>query len=59
MKTWAFLLAPAAVLLLAPLAKSVDLERIERKIAQEPAYQTKAPRYCLLVFGTGILIGSS
>jgi hypothetical protein len=47
----AYTLAAAAVLLLAPLAQAADLGRIERKIAREPAYQTKAPRYCLLAFG--------
>ena len=41
----------AAVLLLAPLAQAADLAKIERKIAREPAYQSKAPKYCLLVFG--------
>ena len=41
----------AAVLLLAPLAQAADLAKVERKIAREPAYQTKAPKYCLLVFG--------
>jgi hypothetical protein len=29
---------------------AVDLTRIDRKIAREPAYRTK-PKYCLLVFG--------
>src|SRR5262249_33318108 len=29
---------------------AVDLKKIERTIAKEPAYQTK-PKYCLLVFG--------
>src|SRR6516225_7939198 len=32
-------------------AWAVDLTKIERTIAKQPAYQTKAPRYCLLVFG--------
>ena len=41
----------AAALLLAPLAQAADLAKIERKIAKEPAYQTKTPKYCLLVFG--------
>ena len=44
-------LLAAAVLLLAPLAQAADLAKIERKIAKEPAYQTKTPKYCLLVFG--------
>lgn len=46
--TW---LAAAAVLVLAPLAQATDLAKIERNIAKEPAYQTKTPKYCLLVFG--------
>jgi hypothetical protein len=46
---------PAPVLLwlalsAAPL-KAADLSRIDRTIAREPAYRSKAPRYCLLVFG--------
>ena len=44
-------LLAAAVLVLAPLAQAADLAKIERKIAKEPAYQTKTPKYCLLVFG--------
>lgn len=32
-------------------ARSANLTKIERTIAKEPAYQSKAPRYCLLVFG--------
>jgi hypothetical protein len=40
-----------ALLLLAPVASAADLAKIERKIAKEPAYQTKTPKYCLLVFG--------
>jgi hypothetical protein len=41
----------AAVLVLAPLAPAADLAKVERTIAREPAYQTKTPKYCLLVFG--------
>jgi len=44
-----------ALLLLAygsvPVGAAVDLTKIERTIAQEPAYRS-APKYCLLVFGT-------
>jgi hypothetical protein len=29
----------------------VDLTTIDRRIAREPAYRSKAPKYCLLVFG--------
>jgi hypothetical protein len=32
-------------------ASAVDLGKIERRIAKEPAYKTKTPKYCLLVFG--------
>lgn len=31
--------------------QAADLAKIDRVIAKEPAYQTKAPRYCLLAFG--------
>jgi hypothetical protein len=31
-------------------AAAADLDKIERRIAREPAYKTK-PKYCLLVFG--------
>jgi hypothetical protein len=45
------LLAAAVLLLPAPTAQATDLTKIERRIAKEPAYQTKSPKYCLLVFG--------
>ncbi len=45
------LLAAAVLLLPAPSARAADLAQVERKIAREPAYQTKSPKYCLLVFG--------
>jgi hypothetical protein len=32
-------------------ASGVDLAKIDRIVRKEPAYQTKAPKYCLLVFG--------
>src|SRR5213593_3143164 len=32
-------------------ASAADLTKIDRTIAKEPVYRTKAPRYCLLVFG--------
>jgi hypothetical protein len=32
-------------------AAQIDLSKIDRTIRKEPAYQTKAPKYCLLVFG--------
>ncbi len=46
-------LVPALLALagLASPAAAVDLTKIERRIGKEPTYQTKSPRYCLLVFG--------
>jgi hypothetical protein len=44
-------LLAATILLLPPLAQAADLAKVERKIAKEPAYRTKTPKYCLLVFG--------
>jgi len=44
-------LAVAVTALAAPAARAVDLTRIDRTIAKEPAYQTKSPKYGLLVFG--------
>jgi hypothetical protein len=42
----------AALLVVLPLpAWAVDLTKIERTIAEEPEYQEKTPKYCLLVFG--------
>jgi hypothetical protein len=32
-------------------ASAVDLSKIDRTIKKEPAYKTKTPKYCLLVFG--------
>jgi hypothetical protein len=32
-------------------AQTVDLTKIERTLRKEPAYQSKKPKYCLLVFG--------
>jgi hypothetical protein len=32
-------------------AGGADLKQIDRTIAKEPVYQTRSPRYCLLVFG--------
>jgi hypothetical protein len=46
---------PAAVLIVATaytgMAFAVDLTKIERKIAKEPAYFSSSVGYCLLVFG--------
>jgi hypothetical protein len=51
MKTRAILFAAVAALCCTSLAGAADLTKIARKIAKEPTYQTKSPRYCLLVFG--------
>jgi hypothetical protein len=37
--------------LLSSQLHAADLTKIERSICKEPAYQSKTPRYCLLVFG--------
>ena len=45
---------PAVILTLVFIGQTTpaaDLTKIDRTIAKEPAYQTKAPKYCLLVFG--------
>jgi hypothetical protein len=41
----------AALLLLPGIGSAADLKKINRVIAKEPAYVSKQPRYCLLVFG--------
>ena len=41
----------AAFLALAGGAHAADLSKVERRIAKEPAYKTKSPRYALLVIG--------
>ena len=37
--------------LLAAPAAALDLTKIERSIRKEPAYESKRPQYCLMVFG--------
>jgi hypothetical protein len=32
-------------------ASAADLSKVDRRIAKEPIYKTKTPKYCLLVFG--------
>lgn len=39
------------LLLSAGVAGAQDLAKIERSIAKQPAYASKEPKYCLLVFG--------
>jgi hypothetical protein len=46
------LLATLSVLVCSSAAAAVDLSKIERRIAKEPAYRSK-PKYCLLVLGPG------
>jgi hypothetical protein len=31
-------------------ARTIDLEKIDRSIVKQPAYESKHPQYCLLVF---------
>ena len=38
-------------ILFTPQLHGADLTKIARSIRKEPAYQSKTPRYCLLVFG--------
>jgi hypothetical protein len=45
------LLAFACLVPSGPRTWAADLSKIERTVAKEPAYQTKDPLYCLLVFG--------
>src|SRR5262245_57992670 len=47
-----FLLALAFAAVSSAQISAVDLSKIDRTIAKEPAYQTKTPKYCLLVFGS-------
>ncbi|HVK17892.1 MAG TPA: hypothetical protein VM533_13165 [Fimbriiglobus sp.] len=47
---WALLIAVASLGFASRLT-AADLSKIDRTITKEPAYATKAPRYCLLVFG--------
>src|SRR5438105_4340408 len=49
MRTRVLSLAAALLLLNPPSTWPADLTKVERTIAKEPAYQTKSPRYCLLV----------
>ncbi len=44
-------LALFAILIAVPPVRAVDLSKIDRSLAGEPAYQTKLPKYCLLAVG--------
>jgi len=39
-------------LVLADQTRAVDLAKLDRSLRKEPAYESKQPEYCLLVFGT-------
>src|SRR5262245_32085543 len=45
------LIGLVALMAAASQATATDLAKVPRTIAKEPAYETKNPRYCLLVFG--------
>src|SRR4051812_6132265 len=45
------LLALVSLFLAGAPVLAVDYSRIDRKIAREPAYRSKSPRYALLLFG--------
>src|ERR1700752_1325956 len=55
MKAYVSTLATVAWLFMAPSAIAGDrgpaVAQVERAVAKEPAYQSGAPRYCLLAFG--------
>ena len=51
MKSLRWLLVLTCVPLSWGTACAVDLTKIDRTIKKEPAYKTKTPKYCLLVFG--------
>ena len=39
-------------LMVGGIAQAADLASVDRTIKKEPAYQSKSPRYALLVFGS-------
>jgi hypothetical protein len=51
MRIASFFLGLVILAVSAAPAAAIDLTRIDRTIAKEPAYQSK-PKYCLLVFGS-------
>jgi hypothetical protein len=51
MKWLTLVWVPLGLALAGAPAPAGDLAKLERRIGKEPAYRTKAPRYCLLVFG--------
>jgi hypothetical protein len=51
MKPTVLLAAVTAAILAASPARGADLAKIDRTIAKEPVYESKAPKYCLVVLG--------
>ena len=51
MRRVAWLSAAFLGLMASPALGGVDLTKIDRAITREPAYQSKSPRYCLVLFG--------
>ena len=51
MKLARFLPVVAWIALAPGPAPAADLAKIDRTIRKQPAYRSKAPKYCLLVFG--------
>jgi hypothetical protein len=51
MNTLRLVLALTGLVIASLSAGAGDLTRIDRSILKEPAYETKAPKYCLLVLG--------
>jgi hypothetical protein len=51
MRTNRFSLTSVVSLLGVFSVSGTDLTKIDRRIGKEPVYQTKAPKYCMLVFG--------
>jgi hypothetical protein len=47
---WASLILTLAAVIVSP-ARATDLAKARRPPTREPAYRTKAPKYCLLAFG--------
>ena len=46
-----FLLTAASGIALSTPEAPIDLAKIDRSISKEPVYQSKSPKYALLVFG--------
>src|SRR6266478_6927907 len=48
---WFTMLGVTTILLGGAPPPAVDYAKMDRTIAKEPAYRSKAPKYCLVVFG--------